>query len=264
VSFFRGKDAAADLGLAGGGALLAFALLVAGIGLLGLRRFGRSVHVALAVIALPLVPFGTLVGGLLLAWFVRPGVKALFSETAPESLPPREQEAARQAAGSTGLLTLGTVFAAVPPIGICVALGVLMMSSSGSPKQARDERSALAEVRAVAAAERAFADLDDGRYAELECLAAPSGCLPGFPPTAAPFLPERLVRAGPRHGYRFAFHPAPPSTKRLGSWAIVAAPEGGEGRWLCADAGGRFCAGSGRAPKALAEGRCPASCEAVE
>jgi len=263
VSFFGGKDVAVDLGLAGGAALLAFALVVAGVGLLGLRRFGRIVHVALAAIALPLIPFGTLVGALLLAWFLRPGVKALFSERDPETLPPREKEGARQAARSTGLLALGTAAAAVPPVGICVAVAVVMMSSSGASKQPRDEPSALAEVRAVAAAERAFADLDDGRYAGLECLAAPSGCLPGFPPTAAPFLPQGLVGAGPRHGYRFAFHPAPLSTKQPSSWAFVAAPEG-DGRWLCADAGGRVCAGSGRAPKALAEGRCPSSCEAVE
>jgi hypothetical protein len=264
VSFFGGKDAAVDLGLAGGAALLAFALVVAGVGLLRLRRFGRTFHIALAAVALPLIPFGTLVGALLLAWFLRPGAKALFSEVDPKTLPPREQEAARQAAGSTGLLAMGTAAAAVPPIGICAAVVFVMMSSSGSPKQARDEPSALAEVRAVAAAERAFADLDDGRYAAIECLAAPAGCLPGFPPTATAFLPERLVGAGPRHGYRFAFHPAPPSTKRLGSWAFVAAPEGGDGRWLCADAGGRVCAGMGRPPKVLAEGRCPASCEAFD
>jgi hypothetical protein len=263
VSFFGGKDAAADLGLAGGCALVAFTLVVAGVALLGLRRLGRTVHVALAAVALPLVPFGTLVGALLLAWFLRPGVKALFSETL-QTLAPREQEAARQAARSTGLLALGTAAAAVPPVGVCVAVAVVMMSSSGGSKQARDEPSALAEVRAVAAAERAFADLDDGRYAALDCLAAPSACLPGFPSTAAPFLPEGLVGAGPRHGYRFAFHPAPPSTKTPTSWAFVAAPEGGSGRWLCADAGGRVCAGSGRAPKALGEGRCPSSCEAFE
>jgi hypothetical protein len=260
VSFFEGKDAAADLGLTAVCALLAYLFSLAGLGLLLLRPIGRRLQIGVAFLSLPFLPVGTLVGGLMLAWFLRPGARLLFSDRAAGRADPRAREAAR----ATRALTTATALAALVPVAIVLAAFVINEQARPG-RRACDEHAALAELRVVAAG---FADLNDGHFAELGCLSRPTECLAEFPASAPAFVAESLARADTRHGYRFSFHPASlaesaSGTPRhgLGWYALLATPVQADpgSRWLCADASGRVCAGNGR-PPAVLDGRCPNRC----
>jgi hypothetical protein len=262
VSFFEGKDAATDLALTGVCALLGLALLLGGLGLLLRRPVGRVVHLVLGGLSLPLVPLGTAIGGLFLAWFARSGAAALFSDDPSR----RRSPEARAAAASAHLVGWAAALAALVPVALTVGVTVFLLRDKPAAPAGRVESAAIAELRAAAAAERAWADLDGGRYAELSCLAAPPTCRPEFPDSTPPFLDVARSGPGPRNGYRFSFHPSPIDGRPrfgLASYALVASAEpAGAARWLCVDARGRVCAGSGERP-GPAEARCPTSCSVL-
>jgi hypothetical protein len=109
----------------------------------------------------------------------------------------------------------------------------------------------------------------------LGCLATPVDCIPGYAPTAAPFLDARLASLEPKSGYTRVLRAGPgidtaapegSQQRRLASptsvttFAYVAVPAtpGETGcRGFCGDSNGIVCAtGQGNAPQLTAEGTC--------
>jgi hypothetical protein len=232
----------------GGAAVMAFLAATAGIGLLGLHPYGRRAQVALALIVLPAFPFGTVFSLLLLTHFGKPEVKALFSD-APPAMHQTPTPAARR---DSGAVVAATIVGGVTLFVTASVLAGIVAIPEGLHRRARTaaETAALADLRAVIAAEAAYAKANGGHFDRLECLAEPSRCL-DHQPTIAGFLPPSFTETRTRKGYVFTFNPGPPpgeddspgqSPSSMLSYSFVARPEAAGGRWFCGDGTGRLCA----------------------
>jgi hypothetical protein len=121
---------------------------------------------------------------------------------------------------------------------------------------AANERAAIANVRAVMAAEEAYRARNGGFYDTLTCLAAPDECIESY--QGPGFLAPELAALEPRHGYRYLFTPylelrvmarrgadaAPAKRVPITAFAYAAVPlaPGRTGvRAFCGDASGRIC-----------------------
>lgn len=132
--------------------------LVCGIGLWQLKRYGRTIQLALSWVGLLGFPAGTLISIVILMYLYRPGVKLLFSERSASEL--TAEEAAEIAAVSRGSLgsvvaVAGIAIIVVAVTGIAAALaipGLLRARMSGN------EAAAIGALRAI--------NLAQGRYAE--------------------------------------------------------------------------------------------------
>jgi hypothetical protein len=103
---------------AGVGALLAGVAVVTAVGLLQLEEYGRRGQLGLAIVGLPLVPFGTAVSILLAIYLTRPRVRLLFARRG--ALSPAGQAALAHAAGDQGLAIAAAV------VGLTAAAIVLL------------------------------------------------------------------------------------------------------------------------------------------
>ena len=136
------------------------------------------------------------------------------------------------------------------------------------------EASALRDLRAILAAEVAYASVNGGFFDEPRCLANPAKCLKGDRVGEQVFLDSQRAAFDVRNGYAWSFHPgraASPSLVAAGrispssvsSYAILARPRGWPGavRVFCMDFSGQFCFWLG-ADKVTApdRGRCPGDC----
>ena len=135
------------------------------------------------------------------------------------------------------------------------------------------ETAALAQLRALLAAETAYSSSNGGLFDKPECLESPSQCLPKY--KGQPFLPYVEPNKG---GYARAFHPGPSATKEaikkgkasassLTAFAYTAVPEqpGDSGeRSFCGDWTGLVCALADGSAPVVAEGRCPGGCLPAE
>jgi hypothetical protein len=126
----------------------------------------------------------------------------------------------------------------------------------------------------IMSAEAAYMGSNGGYYDNLECLRAPSTCIPGYAPTAQTFLTDPEERYG---RYDWTFHPGPPapeeairggeiSPSSLTSWAVVAVPikrREGSCRAFCLDSSSRLCATSDGTAPSVADGLCSPSCRTL-
>jgi hypothetical protein len=101
-------------------------------------------------------------------------------------------------------------------------------------------------------AETAYREANHGFYDTPQCLAAPSGCIPGY--TGPPFADDGLA-APPKSGYDRTFHPGPaaadrpvgasPSSLQSFSFVLVPSTPGETGtRGFCGDNSGRTRGGA--------------------
>ena len=229
----------------GGTALLAFLATLTGIGILGLRPYGRRAQIGLSLAVLPIVPFGTVFSLLLLAYLVKPEVKALFEESPSRGNLP--------ASVDSGLAVAATIVAGISLIvaaSVVMGAGVIPQALRRHGRAA-SERAVLADLRAIVSAEVAYAKVNGGHFDQLACLVRPSDCLPDR--TVASLLPPKLVDRA-RNDYVFTFRPGPPpgdddsphiSPSSMLFYAVVARPRNGTGRRFCADAFGRLCTSDG-------------------
>lgn len=136
-----------------------------------------------------------------------------------------------------------------------------------------NETTALADIRTVITSETAYAYANGGLFDNLDCLEAPSRCLPKYAVGAPQFLfGEPLM--GSRAGYRRTFIPGPAATKdqikkakgspsSLTAFAITAVPDkpGESGlRAFCGDATGRICVNDDGDAPPTEDGRCSDPC----
>ena len=132
--------------------------LVCGIGLWKLKRYGRTIQLALSWVGLLGFPAGTFISIVILVYLCRPGVKLLFSERARDQF--TAEEAAQIAAVSRG--SLGSVLA-VAGIGIIVVAVTGIAAALAVPgllraRMSGNEAAAIGALRAI--------NLAQGRYAE--------------------------------------------------------------------------------------------------
>jgi type II secretory pathway pseudopilin PulG len=132
--------------------------VVCGVGLWKLKRYGRTIQLALSWVGLLGFPAGTFISIVILAYLYRPGVKLLFSERAAGQF--TAEEAAEIAAVSRGSLgsiiaVAGIAIIVIAATGIAAALampGLLRARMSGN------EAAAIGALRTI--------NLAQGRYAE--------------------------------------------------------------------------------------------------
>jgi type IV pilus assembly protein PilA len=138
---------------------LAFAAIqfVCGVGLLKLKPYGRTIMIVLSVLGLFAFPFGTVIAILVLIYLFRPGVKILFSGQPAESLTP-EQTALLQ---GSNVSTVVLVIIGVVLVGGFVIVGSIMAAIAVPgllrARQAGNEASAIASLRAINSAEMTYA-----------------------------------------------------------------------------------------------------------
>jgi type II secretory pathway pseudopilin PulG len=268
-----GDDRAFLSAMAVGFLLLGFLHFVAGLGVLGMKGWGRVLQIVIACISLLSIPFGTVVGALLLAWFVKPGARTLFSGRRPQDLPEDEVEDAQRAARETGMVTgaaitgLALVGCAGVGIGAAIAIPGLLIARVSS-----NETAAIADMRTVVAAEEAYRSANL-HYDQLECVAVPSACIPGYPAKGPVFLPGRFVSSPERNGYKFHLEPGPTpanlsvgrsSASSVDRYAYLATPlqfRSTGKRIFCADDTGRVCAFVDLGVRRVSDGRCASGCE---
>lgn len=248
--------------------------LATGIGLLRLQSWGRHLQIGLAVVGLLGIPCGTVISILVLIYMMKPEVRTLFSGIPPRQLPPAEVVRVQALSQSSA----GTVAAiiAVAAVGLVFVVGIVAAIAIPSLLRARvaaNEAAALGDLRTVVSAQAAYSSANAGFSDELECLARPQQCIPGYPDAAPVFLDETFL-ASRRHGYHFRLVPGPRapaevlqqgrvSPSSLGGWAYVAVPlqPGQTGvRAFCAEPSGLVCfTPSGQLSETPAGG-CPADC----
>jgi hypothetical protein len=122
-AFSRQHPSAPLLAAAGLAALLSGLAVVAGVGLLQLEAYGLRTQVALSALGLPLVPVGTLIAALLLAYLRKPATRALFSPRGEK--PARDAGEAPRASDGEGLALAAVV------IGLVLA-GMLLLALVGT------------------------------------------------------------------------------------------------------------------------------------
>lgn len=131
------------------------------------------------------------------------------------------------------------------------------------------EARVIADLRTLSSGEQAYQSANGGFYDRPQCLGAPVGCIPGYPPEGPTFLDSRIADLRERHGYHRRFHPGPPapadqvggaSRSSLTAWAYTAVPvvRGHTGRRsFCIDETGSLCPYDGGREPGLVDGRCP-------
>ena len=153
-------------------------------------------------------------------------------------------------------------------VALCIA--VFVITQQGSVGAIRGGESAtIGDIRSVILAQAAYLGSNGGYYDNIECLRAPSTCIPGYSSTAPTFLDRQQ-----NYGYAWTFHPGPPapeeaihggkiSPSSLTSWALVAVPsQRGEFfcRGFCGDSVGRICTTSDGSAPSVVDGLCSPSC----
>lgn len=146
------------------------------IGLWRLRPFGRTLQIALGVVGLLGFPIGTVVYGLVLWLFSKPGAKVLFSGRTAAQL--SQQEATEVAEFGRG--TLATAVSVIVILVVLIVPLVGMMAAVAIPgllraRMSGNEASAIGSVRSVISAQLTFSATCGHGYfaADLASLSVP-------------------------------------------------------------------------------------------
>jgi type II secretory pathway pseudopilin PulG len=257
-------------------ALVGVAYVAAGVGMLKLRSWGRTLQIVFACIGLLGIPCGTLISVLILVYLLKPGVRILFSGREAQELSPGEAAEVRQlmqGSGSTVVIVIVVAILSVFGIGMLAAIAIPSLLRA---RVAANEAAAIGDLRTVLSAEVAYASANGNYPDRLECLIGPSKCIPGYAANAPVFLSPAMATET-RRGYAFQFHPGPPaptevmaqgkiSASSLSGFAYLAVPinQNATGiRSFCVDGSGRICASSGPEGVSVSGATCPRSCASL-
>jgi type II secretory pathway pseudopilin PulG len=175
--------------------------------------------------------------------------------------------------GGKGMAVAGIALCVLSVVVMPFILGIVAAIAIPSFLRARvsaNEAATIADIRAVISAQAAYQTSNSGFYDRLECLAAPTSCLPSY--TGAPPLSAELAQAQVKNGYRRTFHAQPmepgllpPTVSRssLSRYAYVAVPETRNQsgvRSFCGDATGRICYEPDGSDIEVEDGLCPSDC----
>lgn len=192
-----------------------------GYGMLRLRRFGRVLQIAFAIVGLLGFPLGTIVSILILAYMFQPGIRVLFSEKRPETLAPQELSAvAALARSGASAGVVAAVAAAVLLVGVAITgiiAAIAIPNLLNAVERAKQKRT-IADMRTMSAAIESYA-VDYNRYPRASSLEE-----------LAKTLEPRYVAGLPRQdawARDFRYQAWPPDSPR--SFAIASA--GRDGSW---------------------------------
>jgi type II secretory pathway pseudopilin PulG len=242
--------------------------LVCGIGLWKLKGYGRTIQIVFSVIGLLGIPVGTVISILILVYMNKPGVKVLFSETPPARLSAADIAEVQKLSESSGLV-VGLVAVAVLLVGVAL-VGIIAAIAIPSLLRARmsaNEASVIGDLRSIISAQAAYSASNGGFYDQLECLARPQDCIPGYPAEGPTFLQE--VPLPVKNGYQREFRPGTPgegtgiSPSSVSSFVYLAYPAvpGTTGsRAFCADQTGRICVTMDGSMPPVVDGQCDPAC----
>lgn len=167
-----------------------------------------------------------------------------------------------------GIVTSVASFLVIPVIGIVAAIAIPSLLRA---RVSANEAAAIGDIRTVISGEAAYQSTNAGQYDSLECLAAPSRCIPGYPANGPVFVDPALLQSE-KSGYRRSFHPGSPpdaggggasSPSSLKSFAFVAEPInfGQTGvRAFCGDDTGVVCYSPDGHMPPIGDGHCPSEC----
>jgi hypothetical protein len=273
----EGAERALVTGVGAFYAVFGIVSLACAVGLWNLKGYGRTIQLVLSFIGLLGIPFGTVISVLILVYLFKPGVKVLFSETPPSRLSAAEiAEVTKLSQSSTATVVVIAVvifFLLVAFVGMIAAIAIPSLLRA---RISANEAAAIGDLRTVISAEVAYSSSNGGQYDQLECLAKPQECIPGYPPQGPVFLSEvpPEVRAGyrrefqvglPADGSEVAFANLSPSSVQ--SFVYLAYPEspGVTGtRGFCADYTGRICVTLDGSRPPVVDGMCDPACIPLE
>jgi type II secretory pathway pseudopilin PulG len=188
----------------------------AGYGLWKLLPWGRTVALVLAGLSLFAFPVGTIIGGLLIFYFTRPGIGALFSGRSPAQFTQQEL------ASIKGLTGVGTVVAVVVGLIVLVAVAGILAAIAvpnllTANERARQHRT-MDDMRAINAALDKYYD-DKRGYPMVSNIDALAGQL-------EPKYMEKVPRLdGWSHDFRYAGSTCGGNT--CGNFALASAGKDG-------------------------------------
>lgn len=265
-----GEDIAVMVGLSGLSVLVGGLHVAAGVGLLRMKGWGRTLQIVVA--SLSILTCGIIIGVLMLVYLLKPGIKVLFSGKTAGELTPQEVADVAQLQGGGSAIVIGLVIALVAiPIVIAI-IGIIAAIAIPSLLRARisaNEAGAIGNLRTIVSAEAAYQSANAGFYDTPACLFAPAQCLGSNAPPHPFLTAETIVFDAPKTGYVLTFYPgetasAPgASPSSLVSFAVVASPASPQGgvRTFCADSTGviSICTPFG-SPVDATGGACPENC----
>ncbi len=133
--------------------ILGVLTVVAGIGLLRMKEYGRIVQLGLSVIGLLGIPIGTIISALILYYFTRPGVKVLFSGRRLDQLSAEEIGAVQQLQSPGGAVVVIAVAVGLLVIiaftGIIAAIAIPNLLTA---MQRAKQKRTIVDMRSIAAA----------------------------------------------------------------------------------------------------------------
>lgn len=271
-----GPAAEREVVMIAGGLWLAIALVhvATAVGLWRLRPWGRTLQMVLAAISLIGVPIGTIVGGLILYYMTRPGVKLVFSGRRPSELTPAELAAVEADGRGLAVVVIGVLAVVAASIAVLGIVAAVAIPSLVRARISGNEAAAIGQIRSMISAQMAFAAANGNAYGEPRCLLSPSECIPGYAPSDPAFLAPETA-SPERSGYRFEFHAGGSAGETGGSAGVEAGGTGmtsfaytaepmqpGEtgARAFCGDATGTICEFAGGRLPPIDGGGCPAGC----
>jgi len=149
--------------------------LLAGIGLMLMRGFGRMTQLVLSSIGLLAFPLGSIISALILYYLTRPGVKVLFSGKRADQLTPTEAAsiAQLQASGGAGVV-LAVAVGLLVVIGFMGIIAAIAIPNLLTAMQRSKQKRTMADMRSMATAMEAYAS-DNNSYAPPNWTASADG-----------------------------------------------------------------------------------------
>jgi len=179
--------------------------IVAAVGILRLRPWGRGLQIAVAILSLINFPLGTIVGTMTLVYLFQPAVRTLFSDRPVATLSPEERGHLVQVAnlGSVAAIVLLCVLGVGSFFWLAMVSAIAVPNMLTAMERAKQKRT-MADLRSIGVALQAYGEENDV-YPEADDLA---GLERALVPKYVPRLPHLdgwehpLIATSTPEGYR--------------------------------------------------------------
>ena len=145
------------------GLLIGGLYLATGIGLWGLKPWGRTLAIVLAILSLLSIPVGTLIGVLVLIYMFSEPAKILFSGRRPEDLTAQECAALARTTNTGAVVAVVAIAAVVFIFFFGIIAAIAIPNLINAIHRGRQKRT-MADMRTIAVAIGTYAVDNDERY----------------------------------------------------------------------------------------------------